>query len=66
MALEPGEPFVGDGDQMEDCATLGEKRMTLSQRFRRIERARPSVHPITIQLAKRLKSLQQEGQREQA
>ena len=54
LMLEPAEPG------MEDCEVLGEKRRTLNERFERIEMARPAVHPITINLARRLKNLQQE------
>lgn len=51
LLLEPGSKAGNgeDGDVMEDCAVLGEnKAMSLTQRFARIERARPAVHPITI------------------
>lgn len=51
LLLEPAstaEDGEQDGEAMEDCAVLGEKQMTLSQRFARIEHARPAVHPITI------------------
>ena len=48
-------------EQMEDCQGLGSpKRMTISERFSRIEKARPAVHPITIQLARKLKNAMQE------
>ena len=63
LLLEPGAPVGGNAAEgetaMEDCAVLGnEQRMSLSQRFSRIERARPAVHPITIQLANKLKTAQ--------
>ena len=60
LLLEPGSQIGGgeDGGVMEDCEVLGEKPMSLSQRFARIERARPAVHPITIQLANKLKTAQ--------
>ena len=50
LLLEPGSQVVGeDGSAaMEDCDVLGEKPMSLSQRFSRIERARPAVAQITI------------------
>ena len=50
------------GESMEDCAALGEpKRMLIGKRFARVERARPSVHPITIQIARRLKKVQEQN-----
>ena len=41
---------VEETNQMEDCTTLGSpaKTMTINERFGRIERARPALHPITI------------------
>ena len=49
------DPNAGK-NEMEDCETLGApKRPTICDRFTRIERARPAVHPVTIQLARRLK-----------
>ena len=56
LLLEPGSTAENEGEAMEDCAVLGEKQMSLSDRFARIERARPAVHPITIQLANKLKT----------
>lgn len=54
------DPAVVASEGMEDCAALGDNRSTLSDRFNRIEMARPAVHPVTINLARRLKNLQQE------
>ena len=51
LLLDPNE---GKND-MEDCQTLGGQRPSICDRFTRIERARPAVHPVTINLAKRLK-----------
>ena len=43
--------------QMEDCNVLGSTaRMTIAERFSRVERAKRAVHPVTIKLAKRLKT----------
>ena len=57
LLMEPGSKVGGGDDEgMEDCEVLGIKPMTLSQRFAKIERARPAVHPITIQLANKLKT----------
>ena len=59
LLMEPGSKVGGGDDEgMEDCEVLGIKSMTLSQRFAKIERARPAVHPITIQLANKLKTAQ--------
>lgn len=53
------DPMDGAKNDMEDCALLGQPtRMTLSERFGRVERARPAVHPVTIKLATELKNLQ--------
>jgi len=47
LLLETGA--ADTGNQMEDCEALGDaKKMSLSERFGKIERARPAVHPITI------------------
>ena len=41
---------------MEDCDVLGKSnRRTLGERFARIAQARTAVHPITIQLSRKLK-----------
>ena len=49
LNLEPGSSPALNGDAMEDCPALGEsKRPTLTERFAKIERARPAVHPVTI------------------
>ena len=46
LLLDPADESKND---MEDCAALGNAtRMTLGERFGRIERARPAAHPITI------------------
>ena len=48
-------------DRMEDCEALGEaKRPTIDERFKKIEMARPAVHPVTISLARKLKNLQED------
>lgn len=53
LLLDPSE----SKNEMEDCQALGSpQRMTMNERFARIERARPAVHPMTITLARRLKT----------
>ena len=52
LSLDPAA-----NDAMEDCVALGDNRMSLTDRFARIEMARPAVHPVTINLARRLKNL---------
>lgn len=60
------DPAGAASDAMEDCAALGDaKRPTLDQRFKKIEMARPAVHPVTISLARRLKNLQEDQQQAQ-
>jgi len=52
------DPAVASSEAMEDCAALGsQKRPTLNERFEGVEMARPAVHPVTINLARRLKNL---------
>ena len=46
LLLETG---AANDNQMQDCEALGtDKKMSLSERFGKIERARPAVPPITI------------------
>ena len=63
LSLDPSAPVESAADAMEDCATLGAgKRPSITDRFAKIERARPAVHPVTIQLARRLKNMQEDKQ----
>ena len=50
LLLEPGSKVEAGDEGMEDCDVLGDGKpsMTLSQRFARIERARPAVAQVTI------------------